>query len=309
MKEELVVEQAAAGRRLDSYLADRADGLSRTQAQKLIAEGSVLVNRALCCDKNYRLAPADVVLVTMPDPEPYRVNPEPITLDILYEDSDLLVINKPRGMVVHPAPGHRQGTLVNALLHYCNDLSGIGGLIRPGIVHRLDKDTTGLLIIAKDDAIHQALAGQLKERRLRRDYLALVHGIITPQTGKISAPVGRHPVYRQKMAVVPGGREAVTCYRVAAVLGRFTLVRISLETGRTHQIRVHMASLGHPVVGDLVYGRKELPHLIRGQALHAHRLAFIHPRTGLAMQLSAPLPNDFREALRCLRKPGCRNAK
>lgn len=305
MKEILIVNAAEAGRRLDLYLVSQVDGLSRTKSQKLIEDGAVLVNGATCLDKSCRLLPEDRVTVLIPDPEPYLVKPEPIPLEIIYEDADLLVINKPRGMVVHPAPGHRQGTLVNALLHYCSHLSGLGGVNRPGIVHRLDKDTTGLLIVAKNDFVHQDLAEQLKDRRLRREYLALVRGAVSPRTGSINAPIGRHPVYRKKMAVVPGGREAVTRYRVLGTLGRFSLVQVSLETGRTHQVRVHMAFLGYPVAGDPVYSRAAAPPpLSRGQALHACRIAFTHPRTGNLMEFAAPLPPDFREALRYLREQG-----
>lgn len=300
----LIVDASETGRRLDLYLVSRLAPLSRTKSQKLIEEGLVLVNGVACLDKSRRLLPDDQVTVTLPDPEPYLAKPEPIPLEIIYEDADLLVINKPRGMVIHPAPGHRQGTLVNALLHYCSRLSGLGGVNRPGIVHRLDKDTTGLLIVAKSDFAHQGLAEQLKDRRLRREYLALVQGAVSPRTGSIDAPIGRHPVHRKKMAVVPGGRVAVTRYRVIGILGRFTLVRVSLETGRTHQVRVHMAFLGHPVAGDPVYSRAAAPPLSRGQALHACRIAFTHPRTGNLMEFAAPLPSDFRETLRYLRKQG-----
>ncbi len=305
MIEELIVDILEAGQRLDAYLANQVVGLSRTRAQKLIEEGAVQVNAIPCMDKNYRLLSADRVLVTVPDPKPYLIKAEPISLKVVYEDRDLLVIDKPRGMVVHPAPGHQEGTLVNALLHHCTDLSGIGGVARPGIVHRLDKDTTGLLIVAKNDFTHQALAGQLKERCLRREYLALVHGLLTPLSGRINAPIGRHPVHRKKMAVIPGGREAISCYRVLATVHRFSLLQVSLESGRTHQVRVHMAFLGHPVVGDPVYGRSTAvtpPPLSQGQALHARRIAFIHPRTKRPMEFTAPLPRDFREGLRYLRE-------
>ncbi|MEW5785907.1 MAG: RluA family pseudouridine synthase, partial [Bacillota bacterium] len=284
MIDDHVVTTAEAGRRLDVYLTGQVAGLSRTMAQKLIIAGAVSVNRAACPDKNYRVQPADLITCTIPDPAPSTVQAELIPLDIVYEDQDLLVINKPRGMVVHPAPGHSGGTLVNALLYHCRDLSGIGGALRPGIVHRLDKDTTGLLVAAKNDFSHQALAEQLKSRLLRREYLALVHGRVVPQNGRVNAPIGRHPRYRRCMAVVPGGREALTRYKVLAYLDRFTLLQINLETGRTHQIRVHLAFLGYPVAGDPLYGpvrQGDLPpELRRGQALHARRIAFIHPRDG-----------------------------
>lgn len=308
MREELIVSPLEAGRRLDAFLAGQVAGLSRTQAQKLILEGAVLVNEALCCDKNHRLQQDDRIAVTVPAPAPapYPLKPEPLPLEIVYEDRDLLVVNKARGMVVHPAPGHSGGTLVNALLYHCRDLSGIGGVIRPGIVHRLDKDTTGLLVVAKNDCSHRALAGQLKSRQLRREYLALVYGRVEPAAGRIQAPIGRHPRRRQSMAVVPGGREAVTRFRALAYLDGYTLLQVNLETGRTHQVRVHLAFLGHPVVGDPLYGpgcRPGLPpELCRGQALHARRIAFIHPRSGLPLQFAAPLPPDFRRGLRLLRQ-------
>ncbi|HOL18119.1 MAG TPA: RluA family pseudouridine synthase, partial [Bacillota bacterium] len=243
MEEERIVQDSEVGHRLDAFLAGRVAGLSRTRIQKLIENGAVRVNGAPCLEKSYRLALDDQVTITAPDPEPYRLTPEPIPLNIVYEDRDLLVINKPRGMVVHPAPGHWRGTLVHALLHHCGDLAGghlsaSDGFIRPGIVHRLDKDTTGLLIVAKNDLAHQNLAEQLKERRLRREYLALVHGRVNPASGRVESPIGRHPVHRKKMAVVPGGKEAVTRYRVLAHLGPFSLVQLNLESGRTHQVRV-----------------------------------------------------------------------
>lgn len=306
----MIVQESEAGRRLDAYLAGRLAGLSRTRIQKLIDDGAVRVNGVPCLDKSHRLAPHDLIIVTVPDPEPYRLIPEPIPLNIVFEDGDLLVINKPRGMVVHPAPGHWRGTLVHALLHHCGNLpcgddSAGAGAFRPGIVQRLDKDTTGLLIVAKNEFVRQDLIAQLKERRLRREYLALVHGRVSPAVGRIEAPIGRHPVHRKKMAVVPGGKEALTRYRVLAHLGSFSLVQLHLESGRTHQVRVHMAHLGYPVAGDPVYGRAASPPpLTRGQALHARRIAFHHPRHGSLMELAAPLPADFREALRWLREQG-----
>ena len=308
MIEEFTVINEYTGRRLDLYIADQAAGLSRTMAQKLIAGGAVEVNGRTCPDKNYRVQLADRIVCAIPEPAPAVAAPEPIPLDIVYEDRDLLVINKPRGMVVHPAPGHTGGTLVNALLYHCDDLSGIGGAIRPGIVHRLDKDTTGLLVAAKNDYTHQALAEQLKSRQLSREYLALVHGRVTPPSGLVNAPIGRHPLHRRRMAVVPGGREALTRYRVLKYLDCFTLLRLHLETGRTHQVRVHMAFLGYPVAGDPLYGptrQAVLPaELRRGQALHARRIAFIHPRCGQRLEFTAPLPPDFREGLRKLRRTG-----
>ena len=301
----LTVTDTHDGRRLDLFLAEQVAGLSRSQAQKLILTGAVAVNGAPCRDKNYRVRMMDAIDCNIPGPEEAEPGPEPIPLEIVFEDRDLLVVNKPRGMVVHPAPGHAGGTLVNALLHHCSELSRTGGEGRPGIVHRLDKDTTGLLVVAKNDYTHRALAQQLKSRRLRRDYLALVRGRVAPRSGRIDAPIGRHPVHRKRMAVVPGGREAATRFKVIACLDRFTLLQLSLETGRTHQVRVHMAFLGHPVAGDRVYGPARQPDLPPelggGTALHAHRLAFIHPRRLVLLQFAAPLPDDYRAAQRRLR--------
>lgn len=294
------------GRRLDLFLAGAAAGLSRSQAQKLIEEGSVYVNDRPCIRKNYRVSRGDTVVFSPPEPSTLSPRAEQIPLDIVYEDDALLVINKPRGMVVHPAPGHRSGTLVNALLNHCSTLSTAGGEERPGIVHRLDKDTTGLLVVAKTDYSHRSLAAQLKSRTMRREYLALAHGRVRPAAGRIEAPIGRHPRHRLRMAVVPGGREAVTRYRVLAYPGPFSLLHLLLESGRTHQIRVHLSFIRHPLVGDPLYGPAasvDLPPSLRwGQALHARRLTLIHPCSGRLLQFSAPLPCDFREGLRYLRE-------
>lgn len=294
------------GRRLDLFLAGAGKGLSRSRAQKLIEEGSVYVNGQPCTRKNYRLGQGDTVTCRLPEPCPQPLpGAERIPLDIVYEDDELLVINKPRGMVVHPAPGHRSGTLVNALLEHCSTLSTIGGPERPGIVHRLDRDTTGLLVAAKTDHSHRCLAAQLKSRTMRREYLALVHGRVRPAVGRIEAPIGRHPRHRLRMAVVPGGREALTRYRVLAYAGPYSLLQLSLESGRTHQIRVHLSLIKHPLVGDPLYGPKLSPDLPpafrRGQALHARRLGFIHPCSGRSLTFTAPLPPHFREGLRQLR--------
>ncbi len=301
VQEELTVGAEDSGCRLDAFLTKQVEGLSRNRVQKLIEDGRVLINQALCEDKNYRLQTGDRVSLTIPPPGETSVEPEKIRLDIIYEDEDLLVINKPRGMVVHPAPGHVKGTLVNALLGHCRDLSGIGGVMRPGIVHRLDKDTSGLLIVAKNDISHRSLSGQLKERQLRREYIALVNGRVKPPAGRIEAPIGRHPRHRKKMAVVKGGREAVTRYRVLRHFRRYSLLRLNLETGRTHQIRVHLASIGFPVVGDPTYTKGGTgglpPDLAEPQALHARRIAFTHPRSGEVMELSAPLPEEFKKTL------------
>lgn len=301
LREELTVQPDQTGSRLDIYLSRQIPDLSRSRAQKLIEDDCVFINQALCADKNYRLQAGDQVSVNIPYPEEPGLEPEEIRLDIIYEDQDLLVINKQRGMVVHPAPGHSKGTLVNALLSHCSDLSGIGGVMRPGIVHRLDKDTSGLLIVAKNDIAHRALSGQLKDRQLHREYIALVNGEVRPKIGRIEAPIGRHPRNRKKMAVLTGGREAITRYRVLKYFDRYSLLKLILETGRTHQIRVHLAYIGYPVVGDPVYakgGPGKLPtELAAPQALHAWRLTFKHPRTAERVQFSAPLPVEFTKTL------------
>ncbi|MDW7728547.1 MAG: RluA family pseudouridine synthase [Bacillota bacterium] len=301
----LSVDEVWSGKRIDLFLAEQVDQLSRSRAQKLIENELVTVNGITCRDKNYRLQAGEMISYILPTPEEMVANPENIELDIIYEDKDLLVINKERGMVVHPAPGHTGGTLVNALLNHCDDLSGIGGVIRPGIVHRLDKDTSGLLIVAKNDTAHNSLSDQLKDRTLRREYIALVCGRVKSARGKIEAPIGRHPKDRKKMAVVSGGREAVTRYRVIRNYDNYSLLRLKLETGRTHQIRVHMANLGYPVVGDPIYGPGsygDLPdQYTQPQALHAQKISFIHPRTGTNMEFTAPFPSAFRETLHWLK--------
>ena len=306
MSEELTVNPEDTGRRLDLFLSQQVAGLSRNRIQKLIDTGMVLINRDLCSDKNYRLQSGDKISVTVPEPVETVVEPEEILLDVVYEDEDLVVINKPRGMVVHPAPGHARGTLVNALLSHCRDLSGIGGVMRPGIVHRLDKDTSGLLIIAKNDLTHQSLSAQLKTRKLHREYITLVCGLVKPENGRIEAPIGRDPRHRKKMAVVAGGRESVTRYRVLKYYKRYTLLELKLETGRTHQIRVHLANIGYPVVGDTTYGPGsygDLPaELAASQALHARRIAFTHPRSGETLEFSTPLPAVFKKTLHWLKE-------
>ena len=305
-KLEFIAAGPDAGRRIDHFLAGAAPGLSRSRAQKLIGLGALQLNGLPCLDKSYLLRAGDMIALTLPETPPLEPLPQDIPLDIIYEDDDLLVINKPRGMVVHPSPGHDSGTLVNALLHHCATLSTAGGLHRPGIVHRLDRDTTGLLLAAKNDSAHFSLAGQLRERTMRREYIALVHGRVSPAEGRIEAPIGRHPRHRRRMAVVPGGREAATRYRVIALLGPFSLLQATLESGRTHQVRVHLNFIRHPVAGDPLYGpgcTPDLPPpLRRGQALHARRIAFTHPRSGRRLEFTAPLPPDFRQGLRLLRK-------
>lgn len=293
------------GQRLDVYIAER-ERISRSAAQKLIESGAVTVNGEEKA-KNYRLREGDIVECELPEPVPADAQPEDIPLDIVWEDDSLLVVNKPKGMVVHPAPGHPSGTLVNALLYHCGkSLSGIGGVLRPGIVHRIDRDTSGLLCVAKTDEAHESLARQLASRTLQRRYRAVVIGNIKNESGTVSAPVGRHPVDRKKMAVVPGGRAAVTHYKVVERYRGYTQLALQLETGRTHQIRVHMAHIGHPVLGDPAYGRKtkwERAHeeLLCGQCLHAKSLELIHPKTGEQMHFDSPLPDYFTETVRLLK--------
>ncbi len=320
---EYVVPAELEGQRLDQAVTRLADDLSRAAVQRLIAEGLCRLNGETP-KRADRVAAGDRVVLTILPPTPTDVTPEPIPLDVVYEDAHLIVVNKPSGMVVHPAVGSPCGTLVNALLAHCTDLSGIGGELRPGIVHRLDKETSGLLVAAKSDAAHRDLARQIAERSAKRTYWALVWGQPSPPEGRVAAPIARHPRQRQMMAVVPGGREAATHYRVQQAFrvgppgGRHgsvaSLLELDLETGRTHQIRVHMSHLGHPVLGDPVYGRQRaLPQSaspalrealrgLRGQALHARRLQFVHPITGEPMALEAEPPEDFMRVLEALRE-------
>ena len=295
------VNETDAGARLDVY-AGALLGISRAGAQKLIECGAVRVN-GRPAPKNRRLEPGDVVEADPPAPEPIEAQPQDIPLDVVYEDGELLVVNKPQGMVVHPAPGNPDGTLVNALLAHCGDsLSGIGGEKRPGIVHRIDKDTSGLIIAAKNDLAHAALAAQLKDHSLARTYVCIVCGKIKDDSGTIDAPIGRHPADRKKMAVTEkNSRSAVTHWRVLERFSGYTLVECKLETGRTHQIRVHMAYRGHPILGDMVYGHKK-PELGQdSQCLHAKELRFVHPRTGQLVTVSCELPDYFTALLEKLR--------
>jgi 23S rRNA pseudouridine1911/1915/1917 synthase len=294
------VDAAGTGQRLDVWLARQSLGLTRSHAQKLIAQGHVQI-AGQAAKNNFRLQQGQSVQVEVPAPQPLLLTPEDLQLPIVYQDSDLVVVNKPQGMVTHPAQGNRSGTLVNGLLYQVEDLSGINGVLRPGIVHRLDKDTSGLLIVAKNDQAHLVLAAELKARRIKREYQALVHGGIAAETGTVDAPIARHPVFRKRMAVVDGGRPAVTHYQVLERLGNYTLLQLKLETGRTHQIRVHLAHIGHPVVGDPVYGPRKQHFQLPGQLLHAFRLTFTHPRTGAIMQFTAPLPKPFHDLLTRLR--------
>jgi 23S rRNA pseudouridine1911/1915/1917 synthase len=295
-----MVDEEDAGKRLDVFLAEQFKELSRSYIQKLIADGMVLVNN-LPQRANFRLKEGYVINLRVPELEPLQVAAEPLALDIYYEDADLIVVNKPRGMVTHPADGNFSGTLVNALLYHCHDLSGINGVMRPGIVHRLDKDTSGLIVAAKNDLAHTALAQQFKDRRVNRRYLALVHGRIREQTGEVDAPIGRDPRDRQRMAVVhKNSKPAVTTYRVLERYQNYTYLSLKLMTGRTHQIRVHMAFIGHSVVGDPKYGPSRVHFDLDGQFLHAEILGFEHPRTGQYLEFRAPLPDVLQKILQSL---------
>ena len=299
-----------AGSRIDLYLGKAADGMSRSAAARLIDQGDVLVNGAPV-SKKYIVRRGDEISLCLPEPEEYTAEAENIPLDVVYEDGDIIVINKPQGMVVHPAPGNYSGTLVNALLWHCRDsLSGIGGVMRPGIVHRIDKDTSGLLVVAKNDMAHKALSEELGYHGIEREYHALVRGGFKDDHGTVNLPIGRHPIDRKRMAVRrddPQAREAITHYEVIESFGGISYLKLRLETGRTHQIRVHMSHLGHPLLGDVTYGggstpfeKKHAPHL-SGQALHAKRLTLTHPRTGERMTFECPLPENFERLLKILR--------
>lgn len=287
--------------RIDRYLSERCEDLSRSYLQKLVKDGAVCVG-GKAVKSNYKVAAGDQITLDVPAAVEPEIEPEKMDLDILYEDSDIILINKPKGMVVHPAAGHYTQTLVNGLMYHCREeLSGINGVMRPGIVHRIDMDTTGVLIVCKNDMAHSAIAGQLKEHSITRKYYAIVHGVIKAEEGTVNAPIGRHPVDRKKMSInEKNGREAITHYRVLERFRQFTYVECQLETGRTHQIRVHMASIGHPLLGDTVYGPAKPPYKLQGQTLHAGVLGIIHPRTGAYMEFSAPLPAYFEELLRKL---------
>ena len=301
----LTVSPEDAGVRIDKYLAEQLPDITRSYLQKLLKDGSVQMN-GKPVKASTKTAVGAVIALTIPEPEEPEILPENIPLDILYEDSDVILINKPKNMVVHPAAGHYTGTLVNALMYHCRgDLSGINGVLRPGIVHRIDKDTTGVLIVCKNDRAHNALAEQLKEHSITRKYRAIVCGNLKEDEGTVDAPLGRHPQDRKKMAIVrSGGKRAVTHYRVLERFGNDTYIECQLETGRTHQIRVHMASLGHPLLGDEIYGRAKSPFKLEGQTLHAMVLGFIHPTTGEYLEFEAPLPEYFEKLLEKLRKSG-----
>jgi len=294
MKTEMFQVEKDDGERIDKFLSGEMTDFSRSYIQKLIKEGCVHVNGATV-KANYKLSFDDNILVEIPELSEPDILPEDIPLDILYEDEDILIVNKPKGMVVHPAAGHYSGTLVNALMFHCKDnLSGINGVMRPGIVHRIDMDTTGSLLVCKNDMAHQSLAEQLKEHSIKRVYHAIVHGNLKEDKGTIDAPIGRHPTDRKKMSVnYKNGREAVTHYQVLERFGSYTYIACRLETGRTHQIRVHMASIHHPLLGDRVYGPQKCPYPLTGQTLHAKILGIRHPRTGEYMEFDAPLPEYF----------------
>ncbi len=295
------VDAADSGERIDKFITGQNEEWTRTQVQIWVKEGRVTVN-GIGVKNNYKVAVDDEITLRVPPPKEVDIRPEAIPLDVYYEDSDLIVVNKPRGLVVHPAPGHYSGTLVNGLLEHCKDLSGINGVLRPGIVHRIDKDTSGLLMVAKNDKAHLGLAEQLKNHTVNRKYVAIVHGVIPHEMGTIDAPIGRDPKNRQQMAVVfENSKQAVTHFVVLERFKDFTMVELKLETGRTHQIRVHMKYIGYPLAGDPKYGMKNTLDL-DGQALHAKTLGFVHPRTGEYMEFEAPLPPELVDVIAFLRQ-------
>lgn len=287
------------GKRIDAFVCEQLDGITRSMVQNWIEQGHVTLASGKTIKKNYKVNAGDEVIVQMPEPQSVEIEPENIPIDIVYEDEDIIVVNKARGMVVHPAVGNWNGTLVNALMYHCGDrLSGINGEIRPGIVHRIDKDTSGLLVVAKNDLAHQSLAEQIACHSAAREYQAIVVGAPREDQGTIDQPIGRHKVDRKKMAILPDGRHAVTHYQVLKRFRGYSLLAFQLETGRTHQIRVHMASIGHPIIGDPLYGlKKDRFSSLDGQCLHAWRLSLDHPRTGERMVFEAPLPEYFTAIL------------
>ena len=295
-------EKDETGKRIDVYISRFRDDLSRSQVQKLITDGKVTVN-GKNIKSNYRLREKDIIDIEIPDPEPLNIEAEDISLNILYEDSDVIVIDKPQGMVVHPAPSHYSGTVVNALMYHCKDsLSGINGCMRPGIVHRIDMNTSGIIVAAKSDAAHKSLAVQFAEHSINRRYRAIVVGNIKEDTLTVDKPIGRNPRDRKKMAVVEGGKRAVTHFTVLERFGKYTYIEASLETGRTHQIRVHMAYSGHPLLGDNIYGSEKQPYKLMGQVLHAGVLGFVHPATGEYMEFRSEVPEYFEKLLERFRE-------
>ncbi len=306
-------QSGSLGDRLDVWLSNHLTDISRSHLQKLIEQGNITLNNEVCTNKKIKVKIGDRLQINLPDPKPLELKPESIPLDILYEDEQLIIINKPANLVVHPAPGHETGTLVHALLYHCSNLAGIGGVKRPGIVHRLDKDTTGAIVVAKTDFAHQHLQTQIKNKTAKREYLGIIYGVLinkedenNSNQGIIDLPIGRHPVDRKKMAVVPiekRGREAITHWEIIERLGNYSLVKYILETGRTHQIRVHSSYLGNPIVGDPLYSaNRSLKMNLSGQALHAHKLTLTHPITLEKIEAIAPLPDEFTKLLNYLRQ-------
>lgn len=304
MKHEFVAEADMASLRIDRYLSEHCKDISRSYFQKLLKEAAVMVNGE-AVKSNYKVSAGDRIVCEIPEAVEAEIIAEDMELEIVYEDEDVLLVNKPKGMVVHPAAGHYSGTLVNGLMWHCRDrLSGINGVLRPGIVHRIDMDTTGLLIVCKNDRAHNCIAEQLKEHTITRKYYALVHGCIKEPEGTVDAPIGRHPTDRKKMSIhSKNGKHAVTHYRVLERFAKYTYVECQLETGRTHQIRVHMASIGHPLLGDTVYSGLKAPYQLQGQTLHAGVLGFIHPGSGEYTEFHAPLPEYFEILLK--KTAGC----
>lgn len=301
MKKELFVTEDISGDRIDKFLSEQCEELSRSFLQKLLKAGEIFVN-GKPVKASYRVLDGDSILFEVPEATEPEILPEDIPLDIVYEDHDVILVNKPKGMVVHPAAGHYTHTLVNALMYHCReDLSGINGVLRPGIVHRIDMDTTGILIACKNDLAHNSIAAQLKEHSITRRYEAIVHGVLKDEEGTVDAPIGRNPQDRKKMCINhQNGKQAVTHYRVLKRFHDFTHIECRLETGRTHQIRVHMASIGHPLLGDAVYGPSKCPYKLQGQTLHAGVLGFVHPRSGEYMEFRAPRPEYFERLLKIL---------
>lgn len=296
-----IIGSEQVGERIDRFLQTENPDMSRAKIQKMIQDGFVTVNQSVV-KSNYKVRDRDVIVFTVPEPTEANIEAENIPLDILYEDSDMIIVNKARGMVVHPAPGNYTGTLVNALLYHCDDLSGINGELRPGIVHRLDKDTSGVMVAAKNDTAHQSLAEQIGEKSASRTYLTIVHGNLREDSGTVNAPIGRHPIDRKQMAVTEkNSKHAVTHFHVLERFGKYTFLECRLETGRTHQIRVHMAYIGHPVIADPKYSRSKVPFAIEGQALHSAELRLKHPVSGEEMVFEAPMPTDMEKILHKLR--------
>jgi 23S rRNA pseudouridine1911/1915/1917 synthase len=298
IQNKFIVEESYLGERVDKYLSELFENQTRSYIQKLIKDNKVIVNEKIV-KANYKINTGDVIVISIPDAVILDIQPQNIPLDILFEDDDILIVNKPKQMVVHPSAGHYDGTLVNAIMYHCRDnLSGINGVLRPGIVHRIDMDTTGALVICKNDNSHLSLTEQLKVHSITRKHRAIVHNNVKEDEGTIDAPIGRHPIDRKKMAInLKNGKEAITHYKVLERFGNYTYIECQLETGRTHQIRVHMASIQHPILGDGVYGPSKIPFQLQGQTLHAMVLGFIHPSTGQYVEFEAPLPNYFEALL------------